>query len=120
MSAFQPKNPDHAIAAVAFTLSFRTPLNEAAIAKARQIEPSVKDFLPGLTSLGELPAAIALTGAQSLRSRAASFFSVLSLMLHHPGCSLLNKISSRRNAVSTPGGKTLGDAFARGFAICTP
>jgi uncharacterized protein (TIGR04255 family) len=67
MSAFQPKNPDHAIAAVAFTLSFRTALNEAAIAKAREIEPSVKDFLPGLTSLGELPAAIALTGAQSLR-----------------------------------------------------
>ena len=66
MSAFQPKNPDHAIATVAFALHFRTALNEAAIAKAKQIEPSVKDFLPGLTSLGEFPAAVALTGVQSL------------------------------------------------------
>jgi uncharacterized protein (TIGR04255 family) len=65
MSAFEPKNPDHAIAAVAFTLQFKTALNEAAIGRAKQIETSVKDFLPGLTSLGEFPAAFALPGAQS-------------------------------------------------------
>ena len=52
MSAFEPVNPDNAIAAVAFALNFNRPMSEGDIAKARQIEPVVKDFLPGTASIG--------------------------------------------------------------------
>ena len=52
MSAFEPINPDHAIAAVAFALNFNRPLNDGEIAKAGQIERAVKEFLPGTASIG--------------------------------------------------------------------
>jgi hypothetical protein len=39
MSAFEPINPDHAIAAVAFSVNFNRPLEVGEIATARKIEP---------------------------------------------------------------------------------
>lgn len=62
MGAFEPINPDHAIAAVAFALNFNRPLNEGEIAKAKQIEPAVREFLPGTVSIGPPVAGFSLTG----------------------------------------------------------
>jgi uncharacterized protein (TIGR04255 family) len=69
MSAYEPINPDHAIAAAGFALNFNRPLNEGEIGKAKQIEPAVKDFLPGTSSFGgSLPGfavpAVSLLGLQ--------------------------------------------------------
>ena len=55
MSAFEPINPDHAIAAVAFSVNFNRPLEVGEIATARKIEPEVKDFLPGITLIPRDP-----------------------------------------------------------------
>src|SRR5713226_2105627 len=55
MSAFAPKNPDHAISAAAFTITFDTPLSAERIERAREIEPSVKSFLPGVATFPRLP-----------------------------------------------------------------
>jgi hypothetical protein len=51
MSAFEPINPDHAIAAVAFLVTFNWQLNSTEIAKAREIEPTVREFLPGTQTI---------------------------------------------------------------------
>jgi hypothetical protein len=57
MGSFEPKNPDNAIAAASFTLTFATALGSEAIDKAKQIQKSVRDFLPGMTVMGGVPAA---------------------------------------------------------------
>jgi len=55
MSAFEPINPDHAIAAVAFSVNFNRPLEVGEIANARKIEPEVNEFLPGTTLIPRDP-----------------------------------------------------------------
>jgi uncharacterized protein (TIGR04255 family) len=58
MNAFAPKNPDHAISAAAFTITFNAPLSAECIERTRAIEASVKAFLPGIATFPRLPPAI--------------------------------------------------------------
>jgi uncharacterized protein (TIGR04255 family) len=55
MSTFSPKNADHAISAAAFSINFAGPLHVASIEKAKAIEASVKEFLPGISTFPGLP-----------------------------------------------------------------
>jgi uncharacterized protein (TIGR04255 family) len=64
MSCFKPLNADHAISAAAFSLNFASALGPAAIEKAKEIEPTVKEFLPGVSVIPGMPANMLLALTQ--------------------------------------------------------